>query len=294
MLSACVGISLGAQQPQQTPPAQQGTATQSPPAQQSAPAPAPSPPSTPVASENAPGPEFFNGTWEYNADYSVNAATGRPEQLPRGANGRRTPSSPGTGTSGNRPPTGSGGGAGGGSGGTGGGGGYGPGGPVGGGGAGGGFGGYPGGGGGFGGYPGGGGGYTGGGGGGDPYGLSMIEQADLRRDLLEVPQTLTIKVTPDLVSLTDDLDRERSYPTNGKKQHYQLGAASYDAKGRWDGHQFFKEIEGARGFKMRETYFLSEDGKRLFVIIRVGDPSTAKDKNAPIVGFNRVYDRVGQ
>jgi hypothetical protein len=271
VLSVCIGIGLGAQQA--TPPP-------------AAPAP-PGPPATPVASENAPGPEFFNGTWEYNADYSVNAATGRPEQNPRGANGRRTPSSPGAGTGGSRPPTGSGGGAGGGSGGTGGGG-YGPGGPVGGGVGGGGFGGYPGGGG----FGGGGGGYTGGGGGGDPYGLSMIEQADLRRDLLEVPQTLTIKVTSESVSLTDDLDRERSYPTTGKKQHYQLGAASYDARGRWDGHQFFKEIEGARGFKMSETYFLSEDGKRLFVIIRVGD--TSKDKNAPIVGFNRVYDRVGQ
>jgi hypothetical protein len=263
----CAGLGLSAQQ---TPP----------PAAPAAPAAA----ATPVASANAPGPEFFNGTWEYNSDYSVNAATGRPEQTPRGASGRRTPGSPGTGTTGgNRPPAGTGGGGtGGGAGGVG----TGVGGPVGSGVGGGGYGG-----GGFGGYPGGGG-YTGGGGGGDPYGLSMIEQADLRRDLLEVPQTLKIKVTSDAVTLTDDLDRERTYPTTGKKEHYQLGAASYDAKARWDGHQLYKDIEGVRGFHMHETYFLSEDGKRLFVIIRVGDPS--KDKNAPIVGFNRVYDRVGQ
>jgi hypothetical protein len=45
---------------------------------------------------------------------------------------------------------------------------------------------------------------------------------------------------------------------------------------------------------MHETYFLSEDGKRLFVIIRVGDPPTEKEKEkgAQIVGVNRVYDRV--
>ena len=273
LVSACVGVGLSAQQ--------------------AAPPPAAPPlPATPVASANAPGPDFFNGIWAYNADYSVNAATGRPEQNPRGANGRRTPGSSGTGTSGgNRPPAGSGGSGGSGGGGPAGGGCCG--GAAGGGPAGGGYGGYPGGG--FGGYPGSGGGYAGGGGGGgggDPYGLSMIEQADLRRDLLEVPETLTIKVSPDAVSLTDDLDRERTYPTTGKKQHYQLGAANYDAKARWDGHQFYKDIEGVRGFKMHETYFLSEDGKRLFVIIRLGDPS--KDKNAPIVGFNRVYDRVGQ
>jgi hypothetical protein len=58
--------------------------------------------------------------------------------------------------------------------------------------------------------------------------------------------------------------------------------------------QLFREIEGARGFKMHETYFLSEDGKRLFVIIRVGDPprEKEKEKGAQIVGVNRVYDRV--
>ena len=42
---------------------------------------------------------------------------------------------------------------------------------------------------------------------------------------------------------------------------------------------------------MREIYFLSEDGKRLFVIVRVGDPK-GKDPEAPVVGVNRVYDRV--
>jgi hypothetical protein len=237
---------------------------------------------TPVASANAPGPEFFSGVWDYNSDFSVNAATGRPEQAPRAA-GTRRPSGP-TGSGAARPPAGGGsGGAGAGGAGGGGAGGGGFGGGVGGGGFGGG---NPGG------YGGGGGGYPGGDGGFSPYGLSALLQQDLRRDLLEVPEVLTIKVTSDAVSFTDDLDRQRSYPTTGKKQKYQLGAAQYDAKTHWEGNQLLKEIEGARGFRMSETYFLSEDGKRLFVIIRVGEAS--KDKNAPIVGFNRVYDRVGQ
>ncbi len=249
-------------------------------AQQAPPKPA-TPPAgaTPVASADAPGAEFFSGLWDYNSDFSVNAATGRPEQAPRAA-GTRRPAGP-TGSGAGRPPGGSGGSGGttggaGGTGGTGAGGfgGYGP--PAG----------YGGGGGGF------GGGYPGGDPGFSPYGLSALLQEDLRRDLLEVPETLTINVTPDAVSFTDDLDRRRSYPTTDKKQKYQLGAAQYDAKVHWEGNQLIKEIEGARGFKMTETYFLSEDGKRLFVVIRVGDPS--KDKNTPIIGFNRVYDRVGQ
>ena len=244
-----------------------------------------------MPSDKAPGPEFFNGTWDYNADYSVNAATGRPEQNPKAANTRRPPGSTGSGAGGARPP--GGGSSGGSSGGTGaggtGGGGLGPGGGTGG---------YGGGGaGGYGGsaYPGGsGGGFGGGDSGLSPFTLSMSELRALNRDLLEVPEVLKIKVTDGTVSFTDDLDRERTYPTTGKKQHYQLGAASYDAKVHWEGNQLFKEIEGTRGFKMHETYFLSEDGKRLFVIIRVGDPPTEKEKEkgAQIVGVNRVYDRV--
>jgi hypothetical protein len=268
-------IGLGAQQAQQQPPAGQGAA--------------------PVPSDKAPGPEFFNGTWDYNADYSLNAATGRPEQNPKAANTRRPPGSTGSGSGGSRPP-GGGGSSGAGTGGSGGtGGGYGGGGT---GGFGGGTGGY---GGGTGGYPGGTGtgGYPGGGvGGGDggmsPFALSMSELRGLYRDLLEVPETLKINVADGTVALTDDLDRQRTYPTTGKKQHYQLGAAAYDAKAHWQGNQLIMEIEGARGFKMHETYFLSEDGKRLFVIIRVGDPPTEKEKEkgAQIVGVNRVYDRV--
>ncbi len=252
--------------------------------QQSSPAPAPQG-VAPVPSDKAPGPEFFTGTWGYNADYSLNAATGRPEQNPKAANTRRPAGSTGAGAGGSRPP-GGGGSSGSGAGGTGG---TGSGGT---GGYGGGAGGY--GGGGAGGYPGGGGTYVGGDGGMSPFTASISEERGLRRDLLEVPEILKIKVTDGTVSFTDDLDRERSYPSTGKKQHYQLGAASYDAKVHWEGNQLFREIEGARGFKMHETYFLSEDGKRLFVIIRVGDPPTEKEKEkgAQIVGVNRVYDRV--
>lgn len=262
-------VGLGAQQAQQLSPTPQGV--------------------TPVPSDKAPGPEFFTGTWDYNADFSLNAATGRPEQNPKAANTRRPSGSTGSGAGGSRGGGSSGSGAAGtggtGSGGTGG---YG----GGAGGYGGGAGGY--GGGSAGGYPGGGGTYVGGDGGMSPFTLSMSEERGLQRDLLEVPEILKIKVTDGTVAFTDDLDRERSYPSTGKKQHYQLGAASYDAKVHWEGNQLFKEIEGARGFKIHETYFLSEDGKRLFVIIRVGDPPTEKEKEkgAQIVGVNRVYDRV--
>ena len=39
---------------------------------------------------------------------------------------------------------------------------------------------------------------------------------------------------------------------------------------------------------MSETYVLCEDGKRLFVIIRIGDPRRPET----MAGVNRVYDRI--
>ena len=55
-----------------------------------------------------------------------------------------------------------------------------------------------------------------------------------------------------------------------------------------DGSHLRKEIEGAYGFRMTETYFLSADGSRMFVVVRVG----LQKKDSPIVGFDRVYDRI--
>jgi hypothetical protein len=213
------------------------------------------PPATPTVSSDAPGQEFFAGDWDYNSDDSVDAATGRREQGPRSATQRRGLPGSGGVRSGPNPNN-------------------------------------PYGGGGFGGGSGGSGGFGGGGGMMPGFGMVYVNPLrDLRRDLMEVPEAFRISVTTEAVTFTDDLDRERTYPTNGRKQKYQLGAAVFDAKVRWDGHQLKKEIVGEENFRMQETYFLSTDGNRLFVILRLGDPQRL-EKNAPPDGVNRVYDRV--
>ena len=134
-----------------------------------------------------------------------------------------------------------------------------------------------------------------GGGGGDgssgrigPTAEMMRETQDLSRDLLEVPESLKISVTATAVVITDDLERERMYRTDGTKQKHRLGAAEFEARMEFQDSQLRKSIEGSYGFRMTETYFLSPDGRRLFVMVRVGQPR----RDAPQVGFNRVYDRV--
>lgn len=116
----------------------------------------------------------------------------------------------------------------------------------------------------------------------------MREQRDMSRDLLEVPEQYRIALGSGEITFTDDIERERTYAIDGKKQKYRLGASEFNARVEWDGTQLRKEIEGALGFRMTEVYFLSPDAKRLFVIVRVGQPSRNRQQS----GFNRVYDRI--
>ena len=225
----------------------------------------PSGPSPRTVSNAAPQPsvlEGLSGLWDYNAELSVDAATGRPEQAPRSAAARQV--APPSSTAPVRPPA-----TGGGT----------PAAPN----------------------PSGtsAGGTTGSGGNGGGMAtydearrqmaiLLAAERRTLLRDLLEVPEKLTIRAAAESVSITDDLKRERVYATDGKKRKYQLSAATYEATAGWQDSAFRKEIHGTNNFKMTETYVLSEDGKRLFVIIRIGDPKRPET----MAGVNRVYDRI--
>ena len=209
-----------------------------------------------------PTPEAFTGTWDYIPAESVNAANGRPEQAPQSATQRRNPVGATGGTG--RPP-----GAGQGGGGTGGSityPGYGPGGSTGGGGM----------------------------GGGAPIPRAPMVNTfvlrDLARDLLEIPEMLRITSSSESVIFVDDLGRELVFPTNSKKQKYQIAAAVFDAKTSWVNSQLEIQISAAENFKMTQTFRLSDDGSRLYVIIRLGEPR----KDRPVVGVNRSYARVAK
>jgi hypothetical protein len=215
---------------------------------------APEPPSTPVpsaASKARPHTDLA-GTWKYNADESINATTGRPETA-RAVNDRRGVGR-GGGVRGGVPPGGQasnpGGGYGGGYQGPVGGGGFGPGSDIG--------------------------------------NALFLEQRDAQRDLMEIAPQLKFDVSSSTVTITDDLDRVLTFQTDGKSKKYQLGAAVFDAKTSWSGAQLRNDMEGPDGLRITATYFLSDDGDRMFLILRVGQPA----KDGPPVGVNRVYDRV--
>jgi hypothetical protein len=210
--------------------------------------PAPAVPGAPAVPVPSTRPlSEFAGAWKYNEELSVNATTGRSETA-RAVNDRRgVGAGPGAGISG-------GGGAGNrrsGSAGVGGRGGTTVGGPV------------------------------------DGAFSLFIASRDTRRDLLEIAPRLRVEVSEQAMTVTDDLDRPLVFPLDSSKQKYQLGAATFEARTSWDAGQLKTDIEGPDGLKMFQTWFLSEDGTKLFLIIRVGVPVPG----ARPVGVNRVYDR---
>ncbi len=121
-----------------------------------------------------------------------------------------------------------------------------------------------------------------------PSAQLMRENRDMMRDLLEIAETLEFTVSDGAVTITDDLERVRTFSTDGSRQRTRLGASEFSARVRWDGNRLRRDIEGTFGFRMTETYFLSPDANRLFVILRVGN--TARGRRP--AGADRVYDRV--
>ncbi len=121
-----------------------------------------------------------------------------------------------------------------------------------------------------------------------PSPRAIREHRDMVRDLMEIAETLEFVVTDESVTITDDLGRARTYPTDNERYPYRLGGSAFDARARWEGTRLVREIDGTFGFHMNETYFLSPDRDRLFVILRVDELARGR----PPVGADRVYDRV--
>jgi hypothetical protein len=57
-------------------------------------------------------------------------------------------------------------------------------------------------------------------------------------------------VAPETVTIRDDLDRTRIFPTDGSKRRYQLGASPFNARVEWRGSQLRKDIDGDFGFNV--------------------------------------------
>jgi hypothetical protein len=138
-----------------------------------------------------------------------------------------------------------------------------------------------GGGGGFGGGGGRGGGGGGRGGGGNPEDLQRRREA--LRDIMRVPDRMTITRTESMVIITTGDGRTTRLATDGSKVKDE--STGIERKTRWDRDQLVTEISGVQGGKITETYAVNPESHRLMVTV---DAAGARgDAPSP---RHRVYD----
>jgi len=89
------------------------------------------------------------------------------------------------------------------------------------------------------------------------------DSRDTMRRLAEPPAQLTIKQEDGAILIGDDTGLIRRLHPDGRTMKADDGES--DVKTRWEGDSLVTETTPARGPKMKETFALAPDGKRLFV-----------------------------
>lgn len=143
----------------------------------------------------------------------------------------------------------------------------------------------------------GGGGFGHGGGGGVGRSQTSTEQGlqtrALLREMAEPPDQVTIVVTNETTTFTDDQGAVRKFTTDGKKESIDLGTAKVDSVSKWDGGTLTVEMTGGN-FKLTETYQLTVQGHALVVEMKSAT-SGSNRTNAPVgsaVPVKFVFDKV--
>jgi hypothetical protein len=107
------------------------------------------------------------------------------------------------------------------------------------------------------------------------------------RDLLEVAERLSFRVSTDSVTITDDLDRALTFATSGNKEKRQLAATEFNVRTRFSGGAL-TQLVTVDELMLTEVYLPSEDGSEMLVSITVDKP----EFQPPLKNIMRVYTRV--
>src|SRR5580692_7331893 len=106
------------------------------------------------------------------------------------------------------------------------------------------------------------------------------------RDLLEVAESLSFRVSSDSVTITDDLQRALTFATSGTKEKRQLAATEFNVRTRFTGGALTQQMT-VDELTLTEVYLPSEDGREMLVSISVDKP----DFQPPLKTIMRVYTR---
>lgn len=120
---------------------------------------------------------------------------------------------------------------------------------------------------------------------------------DAMRDLLEVPERMTIVRTDSMVIITAGDGRTTRLATDNSRVKDE--STGIERRTRWEGEKLVSDISGAMGGKMTETYAIDSESQRLVVTVQMeragrrDDDDRGQDPGAagPGGGIRRhVYD----
>jgi hypothetical protein len=118
--------------------------------------------------------------------------------------------------------------------------------------------------------------------GGEREGISSQEWEELATD----PKTLRIDQHERQIVISDDSGRTRIlYPDGKKHKEEDVNGKKTTTKTQWEGDQLVAESKLGHSGKLTEMYRVSPDGKQLYALSRLDDPSLA----VPLT-IRHVYD----
>jgi len=104
--------------------------------------------------------------------------------------------------------------------------------------------------------------------------------------LAESPNHLKIDQREDYVMISDDADHARTLHPDGKRHEEQdANGKKTTTKTNWEGDALIVETKLSHSSKLTETYRVTSDGKQLYVVSQLEDPSLS----GPL-SIRRVYD----
>jgi hypothetical protein len=114
-----------------------------------------------------------------------------------------------------------------------------------------------------------------------------LDARALTREVAEPPARLTVVITDDTTTFTDDEGVVRKFTTNGKKESIELGGAHVDSVSKWEFGVLTIDLT-AGSVKLTETYQVTVQGHEMVVELKTtGGPRGG----ANAVPVKRIYDK---
>lgn len=117
------------------------------------------------------------------------------------------------------------------------------------------------------------------------FGQGHREMHGEASNVFQPPDSMTITYQAPELKITDSTGKERKYFTDGRKTEEEVRSRKMTFTSRWEDDSLIVESQGPDGGKISQTYYLSPEGNKLYIKLRM--QPMMLDRSITVV---RVYD----